>query len=206
MKFKEIFEPVEKLDKYILRQYNKVVNKFEKKGKSKDFLIVPLTLYYSTIPFLLSYLHAVNLWHINESFHTMAWGISKIKEENINSNEKTKNPLEYILSVPSKLLRLPGLGLGAYLGTKSVFNFYNSIASGDSSLVAEGVNDFLFGLDCFATGSVSYIKESGPKFLDKQYSLVEYLKKAGSKVKELVSPNPIPNPSPIQYYLLENRI
>ncbi|MBS3143482.1 hypothetical protein J4446_01215 [Candidatus Woesearchaeota archaeon] len=215
MKFKEVFEPVEKMDKYILRQYSKFVNKQEKKGRNR-YELAKMFNPLITIPTIIAACFLENMgdktnFIINFPVTSILMGFD-IAENTLFAKRNDKNITEDgtitddpFHSLNSKF-RFPLIATSAVYGVQGATELINYFKTGDGLLMTKSLEDFMTSAYLFALSSSIYIKDANLKLLDKQYSLVEYLKKAGSKVKELVSPNPIPNPSPIQYYLLENRI
>jgi hypothetical protein len=211
MKFKELFEPVEKLDRYILRQYSKFVNELEKKGKNRYDLakIANPLITISTIITAATLAHYGDKSNLIIDFPALALFMGMDISDNFHNSKRMKITDGSTTSdVPlySRRLRFPVALTSAIYGIKGTTELVNYFKTCDGLYMMKSLEDFMTSAHLFALSSSMYIKDTNPKLLDKSHSLVEYLKRAGSKVKELVSPNPIPNPSPIQYYLLENRI
>ncbi len=215
MKLKEVFEPVKNLDRYILRQYTKLSKKTGlDKGRRKYHFgivtVVPNDIFSHMFGVPLIGKMDVPIWYaisLMDQCYSLRGSLGLIKEDETD-NVITKNPITEFSKNYNRAIRLPVFAAGATLMGKSGYEIINHFVNG-APVENNTYNQLGYGWYLLSTASSMYIKDTNPKLLDKSYSLVEYLKKAGNAIKKKVSdllPSPAPQPVPVQYNSLEERI
>lgn len=206
MKLESILKPVKWVDEQVHRQYTRFGKNWEDDGHSRYSIAIPLTLY-SLIagtmlkipPFLTgSFLG----WDMSSNLTKRPYGT----KDDVSSDAITISASDEFFKKVDRAVRLPLFAAGVgYMG-KGIYDFVNSIVSGDIFGIGSCASDFGIGSSLFAMASSLYIKDIEPKLLDKE----PFWKRAYNLAKEKLSslaPKPALQPAAApSYSTLENYV
>ena len=204
MALKNLLKPLKFVDEQVLRQYSKLIKKWEDKGRSRYSLArifnssaVGGTLLSigGDLPIFL-YSISGGLQGADCARNTIEPSIRKdISEDGIIA--KLPEPL-YSFKKISNGIRLPLLGTGLAFMGKGGLELIDYFKTNNSTSLSNAIGDLSFGYGFVGLASSMYVKESDPKLLDKEPFWKTAYEKVSDKVRNLVpEPNPLPLSAPI---------
>ncbi|MEK9209128.1 MAG: hypothetical protein AAB910_03580 [Patescibacteria group bacterium] len=199
----DLLKPVKFLDEAVLRQYTKLTQKWESKGRSRYSLAHAFQL--PTIP---SDLYFVNsLGHIPKVSLGILLGLelgSNISEPSTRrdvSSDRTivesNSPIARFYKKIADVTRFPLFISGVGLMAKGGLDLVGYTRTNNPEYLKDALSEMSLGYTFFGNASSMYVKESNPKLLDKTPAW----KTAYDFVKEKISgivPEPAPELVPVK--------
>ena len=197
------------LDEQVMKYFTKIALNFEKRGHSKYDLCNILSF---TSLFTIEALYSRYTGHDPKYSIIRATGCSLgigIGRHMVDNNERKKYDTimktEMVLSLEDQVnfewrekYRLPLLVSGATFIGKGILEVIGGKIIGDSQQITYGVLDIIGGYGLSAFVSSLYIKDTNPKFLDKQTKIEKLLNLIGDHIsRQIGSYLPAPELSPI---------
>ncbi|MDP3734722.1 MAG: hypothetical protein Q8R37_05830 [Nanoarchaeota archaeon] len=203
MSLDDLLAPVKWADEQVLRQYTKLTQTWEKKGRSKYSLAHILNgssivcfgftneFYSEDIPnlFLL-----VGPW---QGYDFARGLIESSFKKDVTDGPIAKDTIDFIIDIYKAFTvptRFPALTAGITLLGKGIVELIDYIKNKNTASLSDSLFSLSLGYSFFGTASSIYIKDSNPKLLDK----APFWKNAIDYVKEKVMS--APQPVPVQDY------